>query len=87
MIDEFTNCAPKDEDLIVWWKNKRGSNESYVLSLTDFSYVLIVADRGDYVLPWTAYNVDYPNRYVIVNCGHTDKGLKESAMKERGSLS
>ena len=62
MIDQFTNGSPRNEDLVNWWKNKRGSNENYVLSLPDFSYVVVVADRGEYVLPWTAYSVDYPNR-------------------------
>jgi hypothetical protein len=33
-----------------------------VLALEDFSYVVIVADRGDYVLPWTAYYVEHSHR-------------------------
>ena len=29
-----------------------------MLALPDFSYLVVVADRGDYVLPWTQYHVD-----------------------------
>lgn len=40
------------------WKNKRGNEERVVLALADFSYVVILADRGDYVMLWTAYCVE-----------------------------
>lgn len=28
------------------------------IALTDFSYLLVLADRGSYLLPWTAFFVD-----------------------------
>jgi len=33
-----------------------------VLALEDFSYVVILADRGEYVLLWTAYPVEYSSQ-------------------------
>jgi len=41
-----------------WWSNKRGGETRILLALEDFSYVVVLADRGDYVLPWTAYYVE-----------------------------
>ncbi len=44
------------------WSQRRGRNTNLVLALPDFSYVVILADRGDFVLPWTAYCVAQPHR-------------------------
>lgn len=49
-------------DQILWWKEKRGASERYILALPDFSYVVVVDDRGEYVLPWTAYCVEYDHQ-------------------------
>lgn len=43
---------------VKWWRNKRREEERIVIALEDFSYVVILADRGDYVLLWTAYCVE-----------------------------
>lgn len=44
------------------WSNRRGSDTRILLALDDFSYVVVLADRGDYVLPWTAYTVERKHR-------------------------
>ena len=44
-----------------WW-NKRGAEDRIVVALSDFSYVVVLADRGRYVLLWTAYPVEQPHR-------------------------
>lgn len=51
MIDRFTGQKPCAVDSIVWWENQRGRDKRIVLALPDFSYVLIMADRGDYIMP------------------------------------
>jgi hypothetical protein len=51
--------AADDEAKVVTWEErdpKRGSK--ILLALPDFSYLVVVDDRGDYVLPWTAYAVE-----------------------------
>ena len=60
MINEFDE-APSGTTAcrLVWWKEIRRNEERYLLGLDDFSYVLVVADRGSYVLPWTAYCVEH----------------------------
>jgi hypothetical protein len=61
-METFLEKPPAASDRIVWWKNKRRGEERYLLALPDFSYLMIVADRGDYVLPWTQYHVDRQHR-------------------------
>ncbi len=40
------------------WPNRRGKERRIAIALPDFSYVVILADRGDYILLWTAYVVE-----------------------------
>jgi hypothetical protein len=49
-------------DKVRVWKNTRGRNERIVLATGDFSYVVILDDRDDYVLLWTAYCVETDHR-------------------------
>jgi len=59
IIDAYREIQPNPlNDRIVWWKNKRGREQRYLLALPNFSYVLVMADRGSFVLPWTAYPVE-----------------------------
>lgn len=40
------------------WKNQRKGEERILIALEDFSYVVVLADRGNYILLWTAYCVE-----------------------------
>ena len=57
-METFTDQRPGDGAPVVWWKNERRGESRYLLALPDFSYLVVVADRGDYVLPWTQYCVE-----------------------------
>lgn len=43
------------------WKNERGGETRICLWLEAHEYLLVLADRKDYILPWTAYMVDRPH--------------------------
>lgn len=59
IMDAFDGAKPDAAvGRIVWWKNERRGEERYVLAPDDFSYVVIVAERKEYVLPWAAYCVE-----------------------------
>ncbi len=58
IIDRYPDIKPQDDDPILWWRNSRGREQRILLSLPDFSYVVIMSDRGDYIMPWTAYPVE-----------------------------
>lgn len=56
----------------------RGKEERIVIALEDFSYVVVLADRRDYILLWTAYCVERE---------HTRRKLKNEFVtywKEKG---
>lgn len=62
IMEAFPDQEPAQGDRIVWWRNQRGREQRIVLALVDFSYVMIVSEREDFVLPWTAYNVEQTHR-------------------------
>ena len=51
-----------DTKFVKCWKNSRKGDERVILALEDFSYVVILADRGDYILLWTAYCVEQEHK-------------------------
>ncbi|MDX8274098.1 hypothetical protein [Acinetobacter pittii] len=63
MMDNFKEISHSLHNTrVIWWKEKRGTEDRYILALSDFSYVVVIADRGEFVLPWTAYCVGYNNQ-------------------------
>lgn len=57
MIDCYTGGQLK------WWISERRRNEErVVIALDDFSYIVVLADRGEYVMLWTAYCIEYEHR-------------------------
>jgi hypothetical protein len=63
MMDEFDEGEPGATGCrLLWWKEVRGNEPRYLLAPTDFSYIMVVADRGDYVLPWTAFYVEFAHQ-------------------------
>lgn len=63
MMDEFDEADPGTTACrVVWWKETRRNEERYLLAPEDFSYVMVVADRGNYVLPWTAFWVEHDHQ-------------------------
>ncbi|WP_461788665.1 hypothetical protein [Pedobacter sp.] len=54
--------ANADNDELKVWRNRRGNDENIIIYHENEGYVVVLADRGDYVLPWTAYPVQYASR-------------------------
>lgn len=45
------------------WRNKRpGKQESILIWHDAEKFLVVLRDHGDYILPWTTYVVDQPNR-------------------------
>ncbi|OGT19060.1 MAG: hypothetical protein A2V90_00860 [Gammaproteobacteria bacterium RBG_16_57_12] len=51
-----------DDSAIKIWRNQRGNEVRVCLWFAQENYLVILADRGDYILPWTAYLVEQPHR-------------------------
>jgi hypothetical protein len=47
---------------VLVWENTRGKERRICLWLEEQEYVVILADRRGYLLPWTAYTVTQPHR-------------------------
>jgi hypothetical protein len=50
-----------EEEVIKVWKNQRRGEIRICLWLENYDYLVILADRKGYLLPWTAYVVDQPH--------------------------
>jgi hypothetical protein len=57
LIDHFGS-----PDVYAWEQRRRANERRLALSLVDFSFVVILADRTTYVLPWTAFPVEREHR-------------------------
>lgn len=44
------------------WRNQRGRENRICLWLVQENYLVVLADRGRYILPWTAYLVEKPHQ-------------------------
>lgn len=51
-----------DDGRVRCWPTERRGEIRMVLAVEDFSYVVIIAVRKEYVLPWTAYFVEHEHR-------------------------
>lgn len=59
ILEEFARLYPAtSSSRIVWWIEKRGGEDRIHIALADFSYLVVVADRGEYVLLWTAFPIE-----------------------------
>lgn len=56
MIDNSRN-----QNLRVW-RNKRGADNRILIFHEGENYLIVLADKGEYILPWTAYLVNYGNQ-------------------------
>jgi hypothetical protein len=68
-METFPDRRPTAEDRIIWWMNQRRGEWRYLLALPDFSYLVVVAVRREYVLPWT--------HYVITQAPEREKKRRE----------
>lgn len=44
------------------WRNQRGSKNRILIFHEAESYLVVLDDKGSYILPWTAYLVEEPHR-------------------------
>ena len=44
------------------WRNQRGKNSRILIFHEGEGYLVVLDDRGDYILPWTAYLVEFKSR-------------------------
>ena len=50
------------DEAVKVWENQRRGEKRICLWFEQENYLVILADRGKYILPWTAYLVEQPHR-------------------------
>lgn len=45
-----------------WWRSPRPGQQRYLIALPDFTYVVVLEGRPEFLLLWTAYPVENQNR-------------------------
>lgn len=67
----------QSEPGLLVWIEPRGSNDGRIhIYLTAERYLVVLADRGSYILPWTAYCIQHENghqKYLQRHARHTQK--------------
>jgi hypothetical protein len=58
LIEEASHSSPR----VRVWASLRSRATRWLIALDDFSYVVVLDDRGDFLLPWTAYWVGEDHR-------------------------
>lgn len=57
LIEELAAVLAGAGRVRCWCEDRKGAKR-IIIAMADFSYALVLDDRGDYVLPWTAYAVE-----------------------------
>ena len=52
-------AAEDERRVLVWEERDPRQGAKFLLTLPDFSYLFVVDDREEFVLPWTAYPVEH----------------------------
>jgi hypothetical protein len=69
---------------ICLWEQKRGAETRIAIATGDFGYLVVLADRGSYVLLWTAFVVDREHQRRKLEREYTqwNKGREHTAMEK-----
>jgi hypothetical protein len=63
------------EPEVLVWTEPRGANDDRIhIYLPDERYLVVLADRGSYILPWTAFHIEHENghrKYLQRHARHT----------------
>ncbi len=65
------------DDLIKVWRNQRGDQQRICLWFEQKCYLVVLAERGSYILPWTAYLVEEEHRKRKLQREYEDYCKKE----------
>lgn len=56
-IIDKSNCTS-----VKVWRNKRGNKNRILILHEEEKYLIVLDDRVDFILPWTAYYIEYNNQ-------------------------
>ncbi len=62
MMEKCPSGKPTVDSEVVWWKQRHRKSIRIYVALSDFSYVVVIDERKEFVLPWTAFPVEFKNQ-------------------------
>lgn len=76
-----------DSDRVcVWEEEDPRRGRKLLVSLLDYSYLLVLDDRGDYLLPWTAYRVEHEHGRDKLRRRHEGSNAKKAEAAPKDGL-
>jgi hypothetical protein len=63
-----------EPDVLVWTEPRGANDDRIHIYLPDERYLVVLADRGSYILPWTAFYIAHENghrKYLQRHARHT----------------
>ena len=65
-MEKFNGDKPDGNSKLLWWieiRHGRGGREERIhLTNSNYDYIVVIANRKQYVLPWTAFYVEYDHQ-------------------------
>ena len=61
-------------EVLVWTESRASNDDRIHIYLPDERYLVVLADRGNYILPWTAFYIEHENshrKYLQRHARHT----------------
>lgn len=77
MIDAFATAPVR------CWRTTRGRSDRVLIATHDFSYVVVLEDRKTYIMLWTTFHVELPNRQCDFRreCEDFERKLRKGLIK------
>jgi hypothetical protein len=47
---------------VLCWRKQHKTSERVLMAIDDFSYLIVLEDRGTFIMLWTAFHVEYEHR-------------------------
>lgn len=66
---------------VLCWANQRNGEDRILIALSDFSYLVVLVDRKEYVLLWTAYYVEYEHAREKLKKEYEDQSRSPKMLK------
>ena len=63
-----------ETEVLVWTESRASNDDRIHIYLPDERYLVVLADRGNYILPWTAFYIEHENghrKYLQRHARHT----------------
>lgn len=63
-----------EPEVLVWTESRASNDDRIHIYLPDERYLVVLADRGNYILPWTAFYIEHENghrKYLQRYARHT----------------